>query len=88
VTNKFSEQLLEEMAKEESLLVTPSVLAKEILELRSLCAEFYIIFGHLDAPAVVLDQAVAAASGWELPHGTLIPYPEMIDKYTPVPEDK
>ena len=55
--------------------------------LRDLCGEFYVIFGHLDAPAQVLDQALAAASGWDLPHGTLLPYPAQALSYTPVPSD-
>ena len=55
--------------------------------LRDLCGEFYIILGHLGAPAQVLDQALAASCGWVLPHGTLIPYPEQALSYTPVPSD-
>lgn len=64
---------------------TTEALVAEVVELRALCAEFYVIFGALDAPGTVLDQAFFAASGRDLPHalGSLLPFPEAALKLTP-----
>ena len=42
-------------------------------ELRQLCAEVYEVMGTFQAPGHVLDQLLAAAQGYALPHKTILP---------------
>lgn len=43
-------------------------------QLEDVCAEFYQVLGALGAPARVLNQALAAAEGRDLPYDTLLPF--------------
>jgi hypothetical protein len=46
----------------------------EIARLRTVCSELYQVLGTLGAPAHVLDQALAAAEGRDLPAVSLLPF--------------
>jgi hypothetical protein len=54
--------------------LTDTQIAQRVDELETVCAELYQVLGTLGAPARVLDQALAAAEGRELPFPTLLPF--------------
>ncbi len=48
--------------------------ARRLDELETVCSELYQVLGTLGAPGYVLDQALAAAEGRDLPRDTILPF--------------